>query len=253
MRSIFSLAAGALLASVALAADTVNTIDVFAWPLSASTSQSLAQVSYTYPSLNVTVKSYTSPSLPGNEELVRVGFYRSPSESWSGVATSSLNFGADRQKTLRLHLDGQGEVYHIGFGALPGTAAPSSDAEQLLVEIVKQTPGPQPHLNKPVVVNADGQVDEKEPEKSFFQKCVRSCVVAPYSVSCSLTDTCKGTGGSSLPSCFCNSSWAEMTSRSGLVSMKRFAHNQSWLAHISLAISPLGSRQAPRARILAAG
>jgi hypothetical protein len=35
---------------------------------------------------------------------------------------------------------------------------------------VKRSAGPQPVLNKPIVLNAEGKIDVKEPEKGFLQK-----------------------------------------------------------------------------------
>ena len=54
----------------------------------------------------------------------------------------------------------------------PASAKSSSNpsSQGLQVEVVRQTPGPQPHLSKPVVVNPEGKVEEGEPEKSFLQK-----------------------------------------------------------------------------------
>lgn len=45
------------------------------------------------------------------------------------------------------------------------------DAE-FLVEVVGRSKGPSPVLNKPIVLNPDGKVEEKEPEKTLFQKSV---------------------------------------------------------------------------------
>lgn len=170
----FILVSVFLFFGLVLAGESSQTVSVFAWPIGSSTPQQLAQITYGYPSLNYSIKSYKSPSLSDASDVVRVGFYRSGKEgAWSGVATSSVNFGSDRQKKLRLHLDAHGDVYHVGFSATPliGKGDGSPQTEELKVELVEQQPGPQPHLNKPVVVNAEGKVDEgKEPEKSFLQK-----------------------------------------------------------------------------------
>lgn len=178
MRVLLQLQLIVALAATAFAAEVEKTADVFAWPLSAAKSQPFAKVSYSYPSLNATVKSYSPLSLPDYHDLVRIGFYHS-GDTWSGISTSSQSFGPGREKTLRLLVDSKGDVYHIGLTSLPDSTlgsqktrkAPRTEEEdQLLVEVVRQTPGPTPHLNKPVVVNPDGKVDEQEPEKSFFQK-----------------------------------------------------------------------------------
>lgn len=157
--------------SLASAAEQERSIDIFAWPLSASKPQTFAKVSFT--ANNASIKSFTSPSIPGTDDVVRVGFYHS-SGSWSGIATAASNFAPEKSKKLRLHVKPNGELYHVGFRA--GDEVPNAKGskakENLLVEVVKMTPGPTPQLNKPVVVSADGTAEEKEPEKTFLQKYV---------------------------------------------------------------------------------
>ncbi len=41
---------------------------------------------------------------------------------------------------------------------------------RLVVELVKSRPGVEPKLNRPVVLDAEGKIPEKEPEKTFLQK-----------------------------------------------------------------------------------
>ncbi|EMC92859.1 hypothetical protein BAUCODRAFT_151255 [Baudoinia panamericana UAMH 10762] len=146
-----------------------HTVDIFAWPVSAVKSQSLARISYN--STAATIKSYTPLSVADNDDVVRVGFYH-PSGSWSGIATSASNLAPGRDKKLQLHLNSDGEVYHLGFKTLEyGTSSKTSNKkDDLSVEVMKIKPGPTPHLNKPVVLNPDGTVGDKEPEKTFLQK-----------------------------------------------------------------------------------
>ena len=163
----------AFLSSLALSAKEERTIDIFAWPLSSPKSQTLAKISYT--SANATVKSYTAPKLPSGEDVVRIGFYHT-SGSWSGIATAAENFNPGKEKKLLLNVNTAGEIYHVGFKAHDveniGKKNPRTK-DELAVEVVKMARGPTPVLNKPVVLNADGKLDEKEPEKSFLQKCVQ--------------------------------------------------------------------------------
>jgi len=155
--------------SLASAAEQERDVDVFAWPLSASKPQTLAKITYT--STNASIKSFSAPSIPSSEDVVRIGFYH-PSGSWSGIATSSSNFAPEKNKKLQLHVKPNGELYHLGFK----TAEPVSQGkgvstkDGLTVEVKKIAPGPVPQLNKPVVVTADGSTDQKEPEKTFLQK-----------------------------------------------------------------------------------
>lgn len=165
---LFTLIAAFFL-SLAAAAEQERDIDIFAWPLSASKPQTIAKIAYT--STNASIKSFTAPSISPSDDVVRVGFYH-PSGSWSGVATASSNLAPEKSKKLLLHVKPNGELYHVGFK----TAEPVSQGkgkstkDGLTVEVKKITPGPVPQLNKPVVVSADGTVDQKEPEKTFLQK-----------------------------------------------------------------------------------
>jgi hypothetical protein len=160
----------AFFSSLALSAKGEKSIDIFAWPLSASKSQTLAKISYT--STNATIKSYSAPKIPTGEDVVRIGFYH-PSGSWSGIATAAENFNPGKEKKLLLNVNTAGEVYHVGFKArdVENIGAKNVKAkDELAVEVVKMARGPTPVMNKPVVLNADGRVDEKEPEKTFLQK-----------------------------------------------------------------------------------
>lgn len=144
-------------------------MDVFAWPISAASSQTLAQISYN--ATHAEVKKYTAPKIPIGDDVVRVGFHH-PSGTWSGVATSASNFEPHRNRKVLLHLNIEGELYHIGFRASNVQTSSKSGIgkQELGVEVVQMQQGPTPHLNKPVVLNAEGNVDAKEPEKSFLQK-----------------------------------------------------------------------------------
>jgi len=159
------------LCSLSAAFETEHTVDVLAWPLSAPKGATLAKI--TYNSTAATVKSYTQPTIPSSDDTVRIGYYH-PSGSWSGIATAASNFAPEKSKKLLLHLNSDGELYHVGFRASDygSSIATSNKMDGMSVELVKVRPGPTPHLNKPVVVNADGTVPSKEPEKSFLQKCV---------------------------------------------------------------------------------
>ena len=162
----------AFLTSLAFALDQDRSVNIFAWPLEAPSSTTLAKI--TYNSTYATTNSYNAPSLPANDEIVRVGFYH-PSGAWSGIATSASNFAPGQDKKLVLHVNSGGELYHVGFRASQGlgtSSATSNKIDGLSVEVVKIKPGPTPLLNRPVVLSPDGSAPEKEPEKSFFQKSV---------------------------------------------------------------------------------
>lgn len=159
----------AFLTSLAISAQIERTVDIFAWPLSDSESQTIAKISYN--STHATVKSYTKPKLPPGDEIARIGFHHDGG-SWSGVSTAASNFAPNKDKKVQLHLNTQGQLYHIGFKAsdIPSSSKTGQGKGDLGVEVIQMQKGPTPHLNKPVVLSADGQIPEKEDQKTFLQK-----------------------------------------------------------------------------------
>lgn len=161
-----SLLAALLCATSAIAAataDSIRTADVFVWPISAQSPLPFAKVSYSWPALNATVDSYTAPAVTA-DETVRVGVHRAG--DWVGVAAPTSSFDATKKPALRLYLDADGHVWHVGFSLAAGKPIDGS----LAVEVVPVRQGPQVAFDKPIVVNKQGEVDQKEPEKSFLQK-----------------------------------------------------------------------------------
>jgi len=168
-----NLLAALLCATSALAAattDSLRTVDVFAWPSTASAPLTLAKVSYSWPALNATVESYTAPPVTPDDS-VRVGVHRAG--DWVGVSTPGANFDASKKPALRLFVDSTGDVWHVGFSTAPGKSADGS----LAVEVVPLRQGPQVAFDKPIVVNQQGEPETKEPEKSFLQKSVPSIYI----------------------------------------------------------------------------
>lgn len=157
-------------ATAAAAAETDRQIDIFAWPLSASKSQTLAKLSYNPE--EATVLSYKPLALPAGEEIVRIGFHHPTTGSWSGIATSAANFAEGKDKKIQLLLNEQGEVYHVGFKTSnwPTSAKGGSKKDEMSVEVVPMKPASTIHLNKPVVLNADGKLAGQPEEKTFLQK-----------------------------------------------------------------------------------
>jgi hypothetical protein len=154
------------------AAQIDKQIDIFAWPLSASKSQTLAKLSYN--SETATVLSYKVPALPAGEEIVRIGFHHPTTGSWSGIATAASNFADGKDKKLQLLLNEQGDVYHIGFKSLdlPSSSKGGSKKDDMSVEVVPMKAGSTVHLNKPILLNAEGKLDGQPEEKTFLQKYV---------------------------------------------------------------------------------
>jgi hypothetical protein len=128
----------------------------------------LAQIEYDVDQSVGTLSSYTPPTGSySSDHLLRVGLSDPKSGSWRGIVTSAASFADQYHKKFVIHVDEKGEAYHVGFG----TSAKGS-GEEVEVEIVRRNAGPKPVLNKPIVLNAEGKIDSKEPEKSFLQKCV---------------------------------------------------------------------------------
>ncbi|KAG9379562.1 hypothetical protein A1F94_009918 [Pyrenophora tritici-repentis] len=151
-----------LLLPVALA----SSVTLYVSSVPASASADTAIIEYDADQSVGTLASYTPPTgsySPGH--LLRVGLTDSVSGPWRGVLTSAASFSDQYHKKFVIHVDDKGEPYHIGFR----TRVKGSE-EEVEVEIVKKNDGPKPVLNKPIVLNADGKVDGKEPEKTFLQK-----------------------------------------------------------------------------------
>jgi hypothetical protein len=151
-------------------------VTVYAWPLSAPSPTSFATIvleaSQTPPIAEV--KSVKLPSISSSkDDIVRVGLYDSATKQWTGTATAASSFAQGLGRKLTLHVDDNGEVYHAALSAytLPGK---SKKKDVLDVEVVRKTPGAEPILNRPVVLNADGKVPQPEQtdERSFLQKSV---------------------------------------------------------------------------------
>jgi hypothetical protein len=128
----------------------------------------LAQIEYDADQSVGTLTSYTPPTGSyASDHLLRVGLSDPKTGSWRGIVTSAASFSDQYHKKIVVHVDETGEPFHVGFS----TTAKSS-GDEVEVEIVKRSPGPKPVLNKPIVLNAEGKLEGKEPEKSFLQKYV---------------------------------------------------------------------------------
>jgi hypothetical protein len=128
----------------------------------------LAQIEYDADQSVGSLASFTPPTGSYSpDHLLRVGLTDPKSGSWRGIVTSAASFSDRYHKKFIIHVDDKGEPFHIGFG----TSAKGS-GDEVEVEIKKRNVGPKPVLNKPIVLNAEGKLDGKEPEKTFLQKCV---------------------------------------------------------------------------------
>ena len=180
--SAFSLIS-AFLAPLTASQTGKQQVTVYTWPLSDSKPHVFAEITYDSQSLSASTKKYHPLTPSSSGDLVRVGLYDSKTSDWVGVVTAGSQFESNRAKQLTIHIDQEGRPFYVGFA----TSTPSEEkpvkgkkttTEEGLEIIVKPpVQGPQPHLNRPVVLNQDGKVDEKQPEKSFLQKCVSSLFI----------------------------------------------------------------------------
>jgi hypothetical protein len=163
---------GFLLLPVALA----STITIYTNPLHRDPSHSaspipsptpLATVSYDAATASASLVSYHPPTGSYKpSHIIRVGLFDPDSQEWKGVVTSAASFADEYRKRFILHVDDRGEVYHVGFG----TGGRSTGGNEVEIEVAPRAKGPQPSLNKPIVLNAEGKLEGKEPEKTFLQK-----------------------------------------------------------------------------------
>ncbi|KAF2788484.1 hypothetical protein K505DRAFT_421084 [Melanomma pulvis-pyrius CBS 109.77] len=152
-----------------------SSVTVYVHSLPASDSQAtsplpspipIAQIEYDADTSTGTLASYTPPTGSySHQHLLRIGLTDPKSGHWRGVVTSAASFADEYKKKFVIHVDEKGEVYHVGFGA---SARGSGD--EVEVEVVKRGSGAKPALNRPIVLNAEGKLETKEPEKSFLQK-----------------------------------------------------------------------------------
>lgn len=174
----------------------------------------LLHLTYDPATLNATLTSYTAPpSSLDSSALVRLGLFDTTSStpSFRGILTTAAALGKDADaaaapRTLVLHADARGAVFHIGLeGAAPPpppastpTGSPSGkgkkaggaakkkaagaaakdkggDADDRAgwrVRVAQTPAGSQPALNKPVVLGADGRAQgaEEGDQRTFLQK-----------------------------------------------------------------------------------
>lgn len=159
----------AFLSTLAYAVEPQKSVDIYAWPMSDDRSQMLARAFYN--TTHAHIVGYAPPKIPPGDDLVRVCFGH-PSGAWSGVSTAASNVMPGKHKKIQLHLNLEGELYHLGFKAsdMGSSSTTGTTDGEFSVEIVPMKRGPTPHLNKPVVLDAEGKVAGEVPEKSFFQK-----------------------------------------------------------------------------------
>jgi len=82
--------------------------------------------------------------------------------------TDATSFTDQYKKKFILHVDDNGQVYHLGLSTDVRTNKENN--AEVEVELVQRGVGPKPTLNVPVKLNAEGKLGSTEPEKTFLQK-----------------------------------------------------------------------------------
>ncbi|KAL0633507.1 hypothetical protein Q9L58_007614 [Maublancomyces gigas] len=141
-----------------------HSVTLHKWPLSLASPIPLGTVGYNPQTKtgDYKVAKAVSDVLGGDDEVVRVGVWDGK-EGWFGCVTAGDSLKDPSTAVVTLRLDGAGDVWHVEFSSNSSSSTPK-------VTILKPTPGPQPHLNKPVVLTSEGKIPEVEVEKTLLQK-----------------------------------------------------------------------------------
>jgi hypothetical protein len=180
---------------IAASAASSSVVTVYAWPLSAASPKPYAEIALPSTSdSSATIRSKRAVSATDGE-IVRIGLLDG-NKAWRGVATSADSFKDGITQKITLHTDNDGQVTHVSFSSFKAAqVANGAKSEQLLVDIVPIQAGPEPVLNKPVVLNAEGKLDKPvEDNRSFLQKYATR-LVHQFIVH---SDFFTGTGGLSV-------------------------------------------------------
>ncbi|KIE04007.1 cyclin-dependent protein kinase regulator pho80, partial [Metarhizium majus ARSEF 297] len=152
-----------------------QTAEISIQPISSSHPQAplpFASISYDLAALDSsTITSYDAPDIPESSSLVRIGVYDPKVKSWlSGTTVASTeNFAKGYSPTITVSVNSRGDVLSAALKGVQIDAGQTRDFGPKVV-VLTEGRGPQPVLNKPVVVSKDGKKVEEEVEKTFLQK-----------------------------------------------------------------------------------
>ncbi|KAH7413146.1 hypothetical protein BKA64DRAFT_660370 [Cadophora sp. MPI-SDFR-AT-0126] len=162
--------------ALAISSELIDSTTVYIQPLnSKSAPVSLAEIKFNPSTLSSEIISYESPLFDDEEDLssklLRVGIYDPASASWkSSTSTTSVEtFAKGYAPTIVLNLDAQGGVIGVSCKSSSIDAGQTRDFGPK-VKVVKMKEGPKPFLNRPVVLNPEGKVEEIPTEKTLLQK-----------------------------------------------------------------------------------
>lgn len=162
-----------LLAATLVAADLAQ---VYIQPITTGSEPApaiLAEVQYQLSDPSTSeLTNYEPPELPEDTQLVRVGLYDPSASAWSASSVASVeNFSKGYAPTITLSVDRKGRAVGASVKGVVIDAGQTRDFGPQVVVTVSER-GPQPELNKPVVLSADGRKPEEPEEKTILQKCV---------------------------------------------------------------------------------
>ena len=131
----------------------------------------LAEITYNPTTLSSEITSYEYPEISPETTLLRVGIYDESSSSWksSTSVTSVDSFAKGYQPTIVISLDANGGVIGVSCKSAKIDAGATRDFGPK-VKVVKSVKAKQPELNKPIVLNPEGKLEEAVPEKTMLQK-----------------------------------------------------------------------------------
>ena len=168
--------------------ENTHTATLYAWPFPSKAPAPFLKVSYNPESHTYSTSDYQPPAAPPHasdddtQELIRIGLYDAKTKQWTGVLTHTSAFRPGQASTVTLHLDDKGDVQHAGFRS---TGVKQQDpeakgAEAIQVRLVTAQAGPEPHVNKPVMVDAEGKEPVVEVQKSLLQRQATRFMNAPH-------------------------------------------------------------------------
>ncbi|KAM7206267.1 hypothetical protein V8F33_000553 [Rhypophila sp. PSN 637] len=176
--------------SAAAAAATEQTAAVYLQPITSSSSEMpptlLAEIRYTIPSpsdppaaeqdsAETIVTSYEAPDLdlPEGSKLVRLGVYNPSKKQWisSTSVVSTENFGKGYSPNFVISVGGADQGDKVLGVSVRGVRIDAGQTRDFgpQAAVVRTGLGPQPELNRPVVLSPEGRKVEVV-EKGFLQK-----------------------------------------------------------------------------------
>ncbi|KAJ6787243.1 hypothetical protein PWT90_06821 [Aphanocladium album] len=163
------------LCAATLAAATPRTAHIYVQPVQGGSGSGkphpLAEVAYDVAAPSTAeVLTYEAPDLPDGTAAVRVGVYDVRSKAWSSGTTvaSADNFSKGFSPNFLVSTDAHGDVVSVALKGVQIDAGHTRNFGPKIV-LLPETPGTQPALNKPVVLNPEGKREEVQ-EKTLLQK-----------------------------------------------------------------------------------